>query len=95
MLPVTGTGEALFAFTQAVVDTSAVDSLAKTPLIVSPNPFYQIYEGAALLAGAELHFLDCTLDNSFIPDLSTVPEEVWQRCQLLQICTPGNPPAQS
>ena len=91
VLPVTGTREALFAFTQAVVNTSAVDSLAKTPLIVSPNPFYQIYEGAALLAGAELHFLDCTLDNSFIPDLSTVPEEVWQRCQLLQICTPGNP----
>ena len=89
VLPVTGTREALFAFTQAVVDTSAKDSLG--PVIVSPNPFYQIYEGAALLAGAELHFLDCTLDNSFIPDLSTVPAEVWERCQLLQICTPGNP----
>ena len=86
VLPVTGTREALFAFTQAVVDTSAHE-----PLVVSPNPFYQIYEGAALLAGAELHFLDCTLDNGFIPDLSTVAPEVWERCQLLQICTPGNP----
>jgi N-succinyldiaminopimelate aminotransferase len=86
VLPVTGTREALFAFTQAVIDTSEKD-----PLVVSPNPFYQIYEGAALLAGAELHFLDCTLDNSFIPDLSTVAPEVWERCQLLQICTPGNP----
>ena len=87
VLPVTGTREALFAFTQAVVDTSAT----VVPLVVSPNPFYQIYEGAALLAGAELHFLDCTLDNGFIPDLSTVAPEVWERCQLLQICTPGNP----
>ncbi len=87
VLPVTGTREALFAFTQAVVDTSAT----VVPFVVSPNPFYQIYEGAALLAGAELHFLDCTLDNGFIPDLSTVAPEVWERCQLLQICTPGNP----
>jgi N-succinyldiaminopimelate aminotransferase len=70
-----------------VVDTSAT----VVPLVVSPNPFYQIYEGAALLAGAELHFLDCTLDNGFIPDLSAVAPEVWERCQLLQICTPGNP----
>jgi N-succinyldiaminopimelate aminotransferase len=87
VLPVTGTREALFAFTQAMVDTAANNA----PLIVSPNPFYQIYEGAALLAGAELHFLDCTLDNGFIPDLSRVPAEVWQRCQLLHICNPGNP----
>jgi N-succinyldiaminopimelate aminotransferase len=87
VLPVTGTREALFAFTQAVVDTSAT----VVPFVVSPNPFYQIYEGAALLGGAELHFLDCTLDNGFIPDLSTVAPEVWERCQLLQICTPGNP----
>ena len=87
VLPVTGTREALFAFTQAVVDSSAT----VIPLVVSPNPFYQIYEGAALLAGAELHFLDCTLGNGFIPDLSTVAPEVWERCQLLQICTPGNP----
>lgn len=88
VLPVTGTREALFAFTQALVDSAAQDA---DPIVVSPNPFYQIYEGAALLAGAKLHFLDCTLDNSFIPDLSTVAAGVWQRCQLLHICTPGNP----
>ncbi len=88
VLPVTGTREALFAFTQALVDSAAQDA---DPIVVSPNPFYQIYEGAALLAGAKLHFLDCTLDNSFIPDLSTVAADVWQRCQLLHICTPGNP----
>ncbi|MDC0088420.1 succinyldiaminopimelate transaminase [Porticoccaceae bacterium] len=85
VLPVTGTREALFAFSQAVIDSQ------RDALVVSPNPFYQIYEGAALLAGAELHFLDCTSSNGFIPDLSTVPAEIWQRCQLLQICTPGNP----
>lgn len=85
VLPVTGTREALFAFTQAVVDRDT------SPLVVSPNPFYQIYEGAALLAGADVHYLDCTEENQFIADLSTVPEAVWQRCQLLHLCSPGNP----
>ena len=85
VLPVTGTREALFAFTQAVIDTQ------RQPLVVSPNPFYQIYEGAALLAGAQLHYLDGNAENDFIADLSRVPESVWQRCQLLHLCTPGNP----
>jgi N-succinyldiaminopimelate aminotransferase len=85
VLPVTGTREALFAFTQAVIDTQ------RQPLVVSPNPFYQIYEGAALLAGAQLHYLDGNAENDFIADLSSVPESVWQRCQLLHLCTPGNP----
>lgn len=85
VLPVTGTREALFAFTQAVVDRDT------SPLVVSPNPFYQIYEGAALLAGADVHYLDCTEGNQFIADLNTVPEGVWQRCQLLHLCSPGNP----
>jgi N-succinyldiaminopimelate aminotransferase len=86
VLPVNGTREALFAFAQAVVDRSQPQ-----PLVVSPNPFYQIYEGAALLAGALPHFLNCTPDNHFIPDFAAVAPEVWQRCQLLYICTPGNP----
>ena len=85
VLPVTGTREALFAFTQAVVDPQ------QKPLVVSPNPFYQIYEGAALLAGAELHYLDCSAENNFNADLDAVPETVWQRCQLLHLCSPGNP----
>jgi N-succinyldiaminopimelate aminotransferase len=88
VLPVTGTREALFAFTQAVIDTQQQPS---KPVVVSPNPFYQIYEGAALLAGAELHYMDCNAENDFNADLNSVPESVWQRCQLLHLCSPGNP----
>ena len=87
VLPVTGTREALFAFTQAIIN-SEMDT---PPVVVSPNPFYQIYEGAAILAGAEPYYLDCISEQGFIPDLTTVPEAIWQRCQLLQVCTPGNP----
>lgn len=85
ILPVNGTREALFSFTQAVIDRST------SPLVVSPNPFYQIYEGAALLAGAEPHFLPCVEDNNFIPDFDQVDDATWQRCQLLFLCSPGNP----
>jgi N-succinyldiaminopimelate aminotransferase len=86
ILPCNGTREALFAFTQTVVDRSQ-----QQPLVVCPNPFYQIYEGAAYLAGAEPHFLNCLASNGFIPDFSAVPESVWKRCQLLFLCSPGNP----
>lgn len=85
VLPVNGTREALFAFAQAVVDRH------QQPLVISPNPFYQIYEGAAFLAGAEPLFLPCTEENGFLPDFSLVSAEQWQRCQLLFLCTPGNP----
>ena len=85
VLPVAGTREGLFAVAQALVDRS------REPLVLSPNPFYQIYEGAALLAGAEIQFLDCRQDNGFIPDFDAVSEATWQRCQLLYICNPGNP----
>ncbi len=85
ILPVNGTREALFAFTQAVVDRSA------DGLVVSPNPFYQIYEGAALLAGATPHYLPCLENNGFNPDFDAVPVDVWKRCQILFLCSPGNP----
>ncbi|WP_313731915.1 succinyldiaminopimelate transaminase [Pseudomonas sp.] len=85
ILPVNGTREALFAFTQAMVDREA------DGLVVSPNPFYQIYEGAALLAGATPHYLPCLEDNGFNPDFDAVPAAVWQRCQILFLCSPGNP----
>ena len=85
VLPVTGTREALFSFTQAVVDR------AKAGLVLSPNPFYQIYEGASLLAGAEPHYLPCLAEQGFNPDFDSVPTEVWERCQLLFLCSPGNP----
>jgi N-succinyldiaminopimelate aminotransferase len=85
VLPVNGTREALFAFAQAVVDR------ARAPLVLSPNPFYQIYEGAALLAGAEPHFLACSADNGYRPDFEAVDEATWERCQLIYLCSPGNP----
>ncbi|MFL2499593.1 MAG: succinyldiaminopimelate transaminase [Porticoccaceae bacterium] len=87
VLPVAGTREALFAFTQAVINNTD----GNKPLVVCPNPCYQIYEGAALLAGADTHYLNCNNDDDFIPNLDAVPETVWQRCQLLQLCAPGNP----
>ena len=85
VLPVNGTREALFAFAQAVVNDSP------DALVMSPNPFYQIYEGAALLAGARPHFLNCGPETGFLPDFSEISEDHWQRCQLLYLCSPGNP----
>ncbi|PXF32954.1 succinyldiaminopimelate aminotransferase [Pokkaliibacter plantistimulans] len=86
ILPVNGTREALFAFAQACIDSSQPE-----PLVLSPNPFYQIYEGAAFLAGAKPYFLNCTAENQYRPDYDAIPAEIWQRCQLLFLCTPGNP----
>jgi N-succinyldiaminopimelate aminotransferase len=86
VLPVNGTREALFAFAQSVVNTSR-----PAPIVVSPNPFYQIYEGAALLAGAEPVFLNQTADCGFGLDLDSVSDEQWQRTQLMYVCSPGNP----
>jgi len=86
VLPVNGTREGLFAFAQAVVDASGA-----TPAVLMPNPFYQIYEGAALLAGAEPVYLTCDAANSYLPDLDAVPAATWERCQLLFLCSPGNP----
>jgi N-succinyldiaminopimelate aminotransferase len=86
VLPVTGTREALFAIAQTIIGEQSKD-----PIVILPNPFYQIYEGAALLAGAEPYYLNCTEENNFIPDFSSVPENIWQRCQLIYLCSPGNP----
>ena len=85
VLPVTGTREALFAITQCLIDRKPG---AK---VLMPNPFYQIYEGAAFLAGATPIYLPCTQDNGFIPDLDAIDEQTWQDCQLFFMCTPGNP----
>jgi N-succinyldiaminopimelate aminotransferase len=85
VLPVNGTREALFSFVQAVVDDQ------KQPLVAMPNPFYQIYEGAALLAGAEPCFLNTTATTRYVPDLDAVAEQTWRRCQVLFLCSPGNP----
>ena len=86
VLPVSGTREALFAIAQAVVDASKA-----SPVVVSPNPFYQIYEGAALLAGAEPLFLNQTSARQFDLDLDSLTVEQWNRTQLVYVCSPGNP----
>jgi len=85
VLPVNGTREALFAFAQAAIDRT------KDPLVLMPNPFYQIYEGAALLAGATPHYLPCTADSDFSPGFDAVESGTWDRCQLLYLCSPHNP----
>jgi N-succinyldiaminopimelate aminotransferase len=85
VLPVNGTREALFSFVQAVVDDRTA------PVVAMPNPFYQIYEGAALLAGAAPHFLNTTASTGYLPDLDAVGEDAWRRCQVLFLCSPGNP----
>lgn len=86
ILPVNGTREALFAFAQAVVDRSK-----NNPTILMPNPFYQIYEGAALLAGAEPIYLPCTAETNFVPNFDAVSSKTWDDCQLIYLCSPGNP----
>ncbi|MFD0912590.1 succinyldiaminopimelate transaminase [Methylophilus luteus] len=87
ILPVNGSREALFAFAQAVVDISG----PQQPVVISPNPFYQIYEGAAFLAGACPYFINTTAENDYGMDLSQVPVDILKRTQLVFVCSPGNP----
>ena len=87
VLPVNGSREALFAFAQASVDSSRHGRR----VIISPNPFYQIYEGAALLAGARPFFLNTIAENNYRMDFSRVPEDVWPQMNLVYVCSPGNP----
>ncbi len=87
VLPVNGTREALFAFAQAMIDGSG----AHRPAVVLPNPFYQIYEGAALLAGAEPVYAACPASLGFLADHGSIDPATWDRCELLYVCSPGNP----
>ncbi len=86
VLPVTGSREALFAFAQAVIDPTQPN-----PVVISPNPFYQIYEGAAILAGATPYFINTIPENNYAMDLASVPKEILARTQLVYVCSPGNP----
>ncbi len=86
ILPVLGSREALFSFGQTVIDSSRVGAT-----VVVPNPFYQIYEGAALLAGAAPHYVNSLAKNGHVPRWCDVPDEVWTRTQLLYVCSPNNP----
>ncbi len=86
VLPLNGTREGIFSFIQAVVNRKSANAN-----VIFPNPFYQIYEGASLLAGATPIYLNTTKDNQFLPDLKTLDEETLNQCQLMMICSPGNP----
>lgn len=86
IIPVNGSREALYAFAQTVVDATQPE-----PVVVCPNPFYQIYEGAALLAGATPRFVNNLPANGYAPDYGELPDEVWRRTQLAYVCSPGNP----
>lgn len=86
VLPANGTREALFAIAQCLID--ARDPQA---LVAMPNPFYQIYEGAALLAGAQPYYLPCPAARDFMPDFDAVPDAAWARCRLVYVCSPANP----
>ena len=86
ILPVNGSREALFAFAQAVIDPTR-----HLKRVISPNPFYQIYEGATLLAGAKPYFLNTLPEDGFRMDFGKVPEDLWETVQMVYVCSPGNP----
>ncbi len=86
VLPVNGTREALFAFAQCIIDRTQ-----SQPMVLMPNPFYQIYEGAAVLSGARPVYMNTLEQNGFLPDLDSITRTQWENCQLMYICSPGNP----
>lgn len=87
VIPVNGSREALFSFAQAVVDTTRNEP----PAVICPNPFYQIYEGAALLAGAQPQFINTAAEDHFRLNYAQLPENIWKQAQLIYVCSPGNP----
>jgi len=91
ILPVNGSREALFAFAQTVIDPGVAYANGEHALVVCPNPFYQIYEGAAFLSGADPYYVPSNPARNFAQDWDSVPEAVWARTQLLFVCSPGNP----
>ena len=88
VLPINGSREALFAIGQLILERKAGEPV---PLVISPNPFYQIYEGAALLSGAEPYFVNALPEDGFAMDYASVPDDVWKRVQLVFTCSPANP----
>ena len=86
ILPVLGSREALFAFTQTIINPTGIHK----PIVISPNPFYQIYEGAALLAGAQIEYVNCNAPR-FIPQWHQIDSDTWSQVQLVFVCTPANP----
>lgn len=88
LLPVVGTREALFSAAQFIINT---DNCKDKPIVIFPSPFYQIYEGATLMAGADPLYLSCNKKNNFLPNLDSISESEWSRCQLFYLCNPSNP----
>ena len=86
VLPVSGSREGIFSFIQAAIDTSK-----DKPVIMMPNPFYKIYEGASIMAGAKPYYINSAHEDGFKPNFNDIPEQVWQDCQLLILCSPSNP----
>ena len=93
ILPVNGSREALFSLAQTIIDarSASANNAASRPIVMCPNPFYQIYEGATYLAGAEPYFVNADPQRNFAPNYANTPESIWQRTQLLYVCSPGNP----
>jgi len=87
ILPVSGSREAIFSFVQAAIDRPSHAAVR----VVMPNPFYQIYEGATIMAGAAPYFLHSSEDNHWLPQFERVPEQIWEQTQLLILCSPDNP----
>lgn len=87
IIPVNGSREALFAFAQTVINSKTPEQ----PIVVCSNPFYQIYEGAALLAGAQPYFLNASVEQDFALNYEQLPEAIWSRTQLIYVCSPNNP----
>ena len=91
ILPINGSREALFAVAQTVINPTLNAGSLQAPVVVCPNPFYQIYEGAAILAGAQPHYVPSLPERNFAMDWASVPADIWARTQLLYVCSPGNP----
>ncbi len=87
ILPVSGSREALFSIVQATIDPAE----RIRPVVILPNPFYQIYEGAILLAGAEPYFLNTVAESGYRMDFDAVPAGIWKRTRMVFVCSPGNP----
>ena len=86
VLPIAGSREGIFSFIQATIDTSK-----ENPIVIIPNPFYKIYEGATTMAGASAYYVNSLEENNFKPNFDEVPEDIWKNCQLLILCSPSNP----
>jgi N-succinyldiaminopimelate aminotransferase len=87
VLPVNGSREALFAIAQAVIDTTR----SVHPIVVCPNPFYQIYEGAAILGHAASAYMNNVAERNYAFDWDSLPKMLWERVQLVYVCSPANP----